>query len=93
MIGYKRFLDKDVNIKLNRLKVTKVKKTNYGYIIHLFTNFICIYKKYVYVQKNGTAKIKTIVEKNYHAKYQNTTYENKEGQEISRKEYQLLNKN
>ena len=97
MITYKTFLDKDKfnkfsDFKPNNLRVTKVKKTNYGFIIHLFTNYICLYYKYVYLAKNGSAKIVTKVDKNYHAKYQVTTYENKQGLQITLSEFKKLNK-
>lgn len=92
MTSYKTFLNKDeFNKNSHNLRITKVKETNYGFIIHLFTNYICLYYKYVTLGKNGTAKIKTIIDKNYHAKYQHTTYENKNGIQISQKEYKLLN--
>jgi hypothetical protein len=91
MNDYKRFLDKDkFNSTTLHLKVTKVKKTNKGYIIHLFTNYVCLYYKYITIGKNGTSKILTKVDRNYHPKYQITTYENNEGKEISLKEYKEL---
>jgi hypothetical protein len=92
MISYKTFLNKDFNNPLRNLKVTKVKKTNYGFIIHLMTNHVCLYYKYVTLGENGSAKILTKVNKNYHSPYQNTTYENKEGTEITGKQYKELQK-
>ena len=93
MQGYKQFLNKEAfNSTTNNLKVTSVKKTNKGYNIHLFTNYICLYYKYITLGKNGTAKVVTKVDRNYHAKYQFTIYENKEGIEITLKEYRILNK-
>lgn len=92
MKGYKQFLDKEAfNSDTTNLKVTKVKETNYGFIVHLFSNYVCLYYKYITVGKNGTAKIVTKVDKNYHAKYQYTMYENEQGEEITLKEYKLLN--
>lgn len=92
MKGYKQFLDKEAfNSDTTNLKVTKVKETNNGFIIHLFTNYVCLYYKYITIGKNGTAKILTKVDRNYHAKYQFTMYENEQGEEITLKEYKLLN--
>lgn len=40
MKGYKQFLNKEAfNSTTNNLKVTKIKTTNYGYIVHLFTTY------------------------------------------------------
>lgn len=91
MKGYKQFLDKDAfNATTQSLKVTKVKKTDYGFIIHLFTNYICLYYKYVTLSSDGSAKIVTKVNKNYHAPYQFTSYEDSEGNEITRKQFKQL---
>lgn len=93
MKGYKQFLDKNkFNLTTNNLKVTKVKKTNKGYNIHLFTNYICLYYKYVTLGNNGTAKVVTKVDRNYSAKYQFTLYENKEGEQITLKQFRNLQK-
>jgi len=93
MEGYKQFLNKDkFNARTQNLKVTKVKKTDKGFNIHLFTNYICLYYKYVTIGKKGTAKVLTKVARNYSAKYQFTIYENKEGKTITLKEFKLLNK-
>lgn len=90
---YKQFLDKNkFNLTTNNLKVTKVKKTNKGYNIHLFTNYICLYYKYVTLGNNGTAKVVTKVDRNYSAKYQFTLYENKEGEQITLKQFRNLQK-
>jgi hypothetical protein len=92
MKGYKQFLDKDkFNAKTERLKVAKVKQTNYGFIIHLFTNYVCLYYKYVTLGKYGSSKIVTKVDRNYTPKYQFTIYENNLGEEISFKEFKLIN--
>jgi len=92
MTSYKQFLNKDTfNSKSNNLRVTKVKKTVKGYTIHLFTNYICLYYKYVTLGKKGTAKVVTKVNRNYCAKYQFTIYENKEGNEITQKEFKKIN--
>ena len=92
MTSYKQFLNKDTfNSKSNNLRVTKVKKTVKGYTIHLFTNYICLYYKYVTLGKKGTAKVVTKVNCNYCAKYQFTIYENKEGNEITQKEFKKIN--
>ena len=92
MNTYIQFLDKETfNSTTTNLKVTKVKKTNYGFIVHLFTNYICLTYKYITEGKNGTAKIVTKVDRNYQAKYQITTYE-QNGKEITLKEYKQLNK-
>ena len=92
MNTYIKFLDKETfNNTSNHLKVTKVKQTEYGYIVHLFTNYVCLYYKYITVGKNGSAKIVTKVDRNYQAKYQTTTYENAEGKEITAKEFKKLN--
>jgi|14_taG_2_1085336.scaffolds.fasta_scaffold233854_2 hypothetical protein len=93
MTSYKVFLEKEkFNNNSRNLRVTKVKETNYGFIIHLFSNYVCLYYKYVSLGKNGTAKIKTIVDRNYHSKYQHTTYEDKFGKQITLKEFKQLNK-
>jgi hypothetical protein len=92
MNTYIKFLDKDTfNSSSTNLKVTKVKKTNYGFIVHLFTNYVCLYYKYITVGKNGTAKIVTKVDRNYQAKYQTTTYE-QNGKQITVKEFKQFNK-
>lgn len=92
MNTYTKFLDKETfNSTATNLKVTKVKQTNYGFIVHLFSNYVCLYYKYITVGKNGTAKIVTKVDRNYQAKYQFTTYENAEGKEITVKEFKKLN--
>lgn len=91
MNGYKQFLDKEkFNSTAINLKVTKVKETNKGYNIHLFTNYVCLYYKYVTLCNNGTAKIVTKVDRNYQTKYQVTTYENEAGKEITAKEFKKL---
>lgn len=90
--GFKQFLNKDLfNATTQNLKVTKVKKTDKGFNIHLFTNYICLYYKYITLGKNGTAKVVTKVDRNYSKKYQFTIYENKEGETISQKEFKKLN--
>lgn len=92
MNSYTQFLDKETfNSTTTNLKVTKVKKTNYGFIVHLFSNYVCLYYKYITVGKNGSAKIVTKVDKNYHVKYQYTSYE-QNGKEITLKEYKQINK-
>jgi hypothetical protein len=91
MQGYKQFLNKDqFNSTTQRLKVTKVKETSKGFNICLFTNYVCIYYKYITLGKKGSAKVVTKVDKNYHEKYQFTIYENKEGQTITLKEFKEL---
>jgi hypothetical protein len=92
MTSYTKFLDKETfNNNSTNLKVTKVKQTDKGYTIHLFTNYICLYYKYVTVNKNGSAKILTKVNRNYQAPYQFTIYEDKDGKEITLKEYKKIN--
>ena len=91
--GYKIFLNKEEFNKKNfNLKVTKVKKTSYGFIIHLFKNYITLYYKYVTIYPDGSAKILTKVNKNYCAPYQVTTYEDKKGEKITLKQFQKLKK-
>lgn len=91
MNTYIQYLDQEsFNNSTTNLKVTKVKETNYGYIVHLFTNYICLYYKYITEGKNNTAKIVTKVDRNYQAKYQFTKYE-QNGKEIAAKEYKELN--
>jgi hypothetical protein len=93
MNSFRQFLDKETfNSNAQNLKVTKVKKTDKGYIVHLFTNYVCLYYKYITVNKNGSAKIVTKVNCNYQSKYQVTTYENSEGKDLTAKEYKILNK-
>ena len=41
---------------------------------------------------NGTAKVVTKVDRNYSAKYQFTLYENKEGEQITLKQFRNLQK-
>jgi len=92
MNSFRQFLDKETfNNSSTNLKVTKVKQTDKGYIIHLFTNYICLYYKYITVNKNGSAKILTKVNRNYQAPYQFTIYEDKDGKEITLKEYKKIN--
>lgn len=93
MKGYKQFLDKEAfNKDSENLKVTKVKETNYGFIVHLFSNYICLYYRYITLGKNGTVKIITKVNRNYQSPYQITTYENEAGEQITVKEFKELNK-
>lgn len=93
MKGYKQFLDKEAfNKDTYNLRVTKVKETNYGFIVHLFSNYICLYYKYIMLGKNGTVKIITKVNRNYQSPYQITTYENEAGEQITVKEFKELNK-
>ena len=94
MKGYKQFLDKEgFNKNTQRLKVTKIKETSKGFIIHLFTNYVSLIYKYVTTYKNGTAKVITKVNTNYRPKYQYTSYENSEGEEITIKEFKSLQNN
>ena len=79
--NYKYFLDEN-NFKDGRIRMTSKKKTSYGYIVKLFTNYVSIYTKKIYVYPDGKAKCVTIVDQNYHPKYQHTTYFTKEGNEI-----------
>lgn len=93
MEGYRQFLNKDsFNKTSTNLKVIKVKHKSNGVTIHLFTNYICLYYKYVIYGKNNTAKVVTKVDRNYQARYQYTRYENAVGETITLKEYKLLNK-
>ena len=88
MKGYKQFLNMEsFNSKHERLRITKVKKTKKGFIIHLMTDYISLIYKYVTLFDNGTAKVVTKVRRNYQAPYQYTVYENAEGLEISLKEF------
>ena len=90
MTSYKTFLE-GYNNEQNNLKVTKIKKTVKGYTIHLMTNYITLYYKYVTVNANGTAKVVTKVNQNYRAPYQVTTYEDKDGNAITLKQYKENN--
>ena len=78
--NYKYWLDK--NNFNGRLKFVSAKETNYGYIVKLMTNYITLYTKKIYVNSDNSAKIVTLVDQNYRAKYQTTCYYDLQGFEI-----------
>lgn len=73
-------------------KVTKVTKKPYGYIVKMFNHYITLYSLKVVINENGSAKINWTVDKNYQPTIRFTTYYNTDGVEITRSEYQKLNK-
>lgn len=67
---------------------TKIKKTNYGYHITRFSNYVTILSIKFEVLQNGCAKATIKVDKNYHAPYQYTMYFDSDLNEVkSRKEW------
>lgn len=73
-------------------RVTKVVKTNYGYRIQMFNNYITLYYIKLVVNSNGSAKASYLVQKNYHVDQRYTLYFGVDGNEVTRKEYQYINK-
>lgn len=70
-------------------KVTKVKKTAYGYIVKLFNPYVVISHLEVRMHTdNERYKIKWQIWRNYSPKNSYTTYHDKEGNEIDLKTYQ-----
>jgi hypothetical protein len=63
-------------------KITKVKRTDYGYIVHLFSNYITLVTAKIYVYPNNFAKVVRYVRTNYRAPYQNTSYYTDKGEII-----------
>lgn len=72
-------------------RVTKVKKTDYGYKVQMFNNYITLYYLTIYVYPNKSAKIRWRIEKNYNPVERLTSYHNTEGNEITKMEFKQLN--
>jgi len=90
MFNWKNYLKVDPFTK-EGTRVTKVVPKKYGYLIHMFNNYITLYYLKVVVNNNGTAKISWKIDKNYHTLERFTTYHNSEGNEISKNEFKQLN--
>jgi hypothetical protein len=91
MANYNNFLGVDP-IDKPGTRVTSVKKTSYGYRVQMFNHYVTLYYLKVIVNENKSAKIHWKVDKNYNPTERYTTYYNTIGNEITRKEYQQLNK-
>lgn len=85
----KTYKEKYLDTKIGKLGTSQgglitLKRTKkpYGWHILQGTNFISIHTTRLEVFEDGRAKAVTKVDKNYHAKYQVTTYYNKDGKEI-----------
>ena len=80
---WERYLNDDI-FKGN-LKFVSCKATSYGYIAKFMTSYITLYTKKIYCNDYEAkfAKIVTITEQNYRAKYQTTVYYNSAGNLIN----------
>ena len=67
------------------LKFISCKPTNYGFIAKFMTSYITLYTKKIYTKDYSLkfAKIVTITEQNYRAKYQTTVYYDSTGHLIN----------
>ena len=63
-------------------KTTKIKPTNYGFLIHRFSNYISLQYIRVEYSDNGFSKATVKVNTNYQAPYQYTLYFDNKGKEI-----------
>jgi len=76
----------------------KAAKKPYGYLITYITPYVCIYKKKLVINGDGTAKCTVKVNRNYQVPYQYTCYFDAEGKEIisyensTRKELAIYNR-
>jgi len=73
-------------------RVTKVVKTKYGYRVQMFNNYITLFYIKLIVNDNGSAKAHYLVQKNYHPDNRYTLYFGIDGNEVTQKEYKLINK-
>jgi hypothetical protein len=90
-INYKNYLTVDSFDKPGT-RITKVKKTESGYNVQMFNNYITLYYLKIFVNSNGSAKITWKIDKNYNPIQRFTTYYNYEGFETDKKTYFNLNK-
>lgn len=73
-------------------RVTKVTPKPYGFRVQMFNNYITLYYIKLVINDNKSAKAHYLVKKNYFADERYTVYFNTQGEEITQKEYKLLNK-
>ena len=79
-------------------KITKCKKTDYGYRVNLFNNFITLYSIKLIVNDDGSAKAHVKMDRNYRPTERFTHYFAPDGREIkdklnrTRKELSVYNK-
>ena len=92
MENYNKYLVVDNNYNNTNTRVTKVKKTNYGYRVQMFNHYVTLFYLKIIIDENKSAKIHWLIDKNYQPKQRFTTYYGCDCLEISRKEYQQLNK-
>ena len=71
---------------------TAIKKTNYGFKINRFSNYVSLLSIKFEVLTNGFAKATVKVDTNYRPKYQYTLYFDKEYNEIKEKTTKLERK-
>ena len=89
-MSYKKFTEQGKDF--GNTKVTNVKKTDYGYRVRMFNNYITLFYLKIIVNKNGSAKIHWEVKKNYFPVERYTTYYDVNEKECSRAQYQDINK-
>ena len=68
--------------KARNTKVTKVKPTKYGYVVHMFNNYITLYYIKLIINEDGSAKAHVRMEKNYQPTQRWTLYFAPDGREI-----------
>lgn len=74
--------DKYISGKAQTNNITKVKKTKYGYLVHMMDNYITLYYIKLIVNDDGSAKAHVRMEKNYCPTQRFTYYFAPDGREI-----------
>lgn len=82
----------DYSQHFSGLRTTKVKAASNGFIVHQFSHYITTVSTKFTFGKCGTMKAKGIYKKNYQPDVRFTEYYNSDLEQITLKEYQLLNK-
>jgi hypothetical protein len=72
----------NTNIHGSHTRVTKVKETDYGYIVHKFNTYVTLWFIKLIVNNDGTAIARVRQEKNYEPTQRFTYYFDKQGREI-----------
>lgn len=83
---YSNYLKVEENKGQCYTRVTKVKKTKYGYLFHMFNTYVTLFYGKMYINSDGTAKATIKVYRNYRTPYQYTLYFDKQGFEIKTEE-------
>lgn len=74
------------------LATTDIRRIRKGFSIHRFSSYVSTENIRIEVMENGTMKAKGVYDKNYQPKVYFTEYFNKNGVEITQKEFKVLNK-